>query len=230
MVAGLRNVAKELAQGVADGLGIELPEALPKLVKRSPKPEVRTSAALSLLARPGQTGILTRRIAILVADGVAGRSVMAVHQALADQGAVPRIVGTKLGQVSSADSDPIEVEVSMETGPSVLYDALVLPDGEEGVTALSQSGHAMEFLKDQYRHCKPILVLGAGNALLEIAGIAALLSPGKTDGGILRFDGVDTDAALEAFAQAIMKHRIFERETDSPINLAIATRPSGQLP
>ncbi len=142
---------------------------------------------------------------------------MAVHQALADQGAVPRIVGTKLGQVSSADSDPIEVEISMETGPSVLYDALVLPDGEEGVTALSQSGHAMEFLKDQYRHCKPILVLGAGNALLEIAGTAALLSPGETDGGILRFDGVDTDAALEAFAQAIMKHRIFERETDPPL-------------
>ncbi len=40
MVAGLRNVAKELAQGVADGLGIELPEALPKLVKRSPSPKL----------------------------------------------------------------------------------------------------------------------------------------------------------------------------------------------
>ncbi|HEX5765154.1 MAG TPA: catalase [Woeseiaceae bacterium] len=217
MVAGLRNVAEELAQGIADGLGIELPAALPKLIKRSPKPEIRTSAALSLLARPGQTGILTRRIAILVADGVAGRGVIALHHALAEQGAVPRFVGIKLGQVSSADSDPIEVEISMETGASVLYDALVLPDGEQGVTALSQSGHAMEFLKDQYRHCKPILALGVGNALLERAGIPDSLPSGENDGGILRFAGVDADAAFKDFAQAIMKHRNFERETDPPL-------------
>ena len=30
-----------------------------------------------------------------------------------------------------------------------------------------QSGHAMEFLKDQYRHCKTILLIGAAAALLD---------------------------------------------------------------
>ena len=30
----------------------------------------------------------------------------------------------------------------------------------------SSSGHALEFLKDQYRHCKPILLMGAAQTLL----------------------------------------------------------------
>lgn len=217
MVAGLRNVAEELAQAVADGLGMQLPEALPKAIERAARPEVKSSPALSLFARPGETGILTRRIAILVADGINGQGAIALHQALSARGAVPRFVGIKLGQVASANGDPIEVEISMEAGPSVLYDALVLPDGEAGVRALSQSGHAMEFLKDQYRHCKPILVLGAATSLLDKAGIPAALPSGQADAGVLRVDGDDIDAALESFAEAIIKHRHFERETDPPL-------------
>lgn len=215
MVAGLRNVAEELAQGVADGLGMTLPEPLPKAINRSPRPEVKSSGALSLFARPGQETVMTRRIAIFVADGIDGRGAMKLHDTLAEQGAVPRFVGIKLGQVESK-GEPIDVEISMETGPSVLYDALVLPDGKTGVEALSQSGHAMEFLKDQYRHCKPILVLGAASSLLDRAGIPTALPSGEADPGILRFDGKNLDAALESFVEAIIRHRHFERETDPP--------------
>ena len=50
-------------QAVADGIGlIDLPEPLPKALKRAPKPETTRSDALSLLARPGTEGIKTRRI------------------------------------------------------------------------------------------------------------------------------------------------------------------------
>jgi catalase len=217
MVAGLRNVAEELAQAVADGLGLDLPEPLPRAIQRVPRAEVKASSALSLFARPGETGILTRRVAILVADGIDGQSVAALHQALGGQGAVPRFVGIKLGPVAPAAGDPIDVEISMETGPSVLYDALVLPDGEAGVEALSRSGHALEFLKDQYRHCKPILVMGAAQALLDQAGITGELPAGGADPGILRFDAGAFDAAFAAFVDAIIKHRHFERETDPPL-------------
>jgi len=130
---------------------------------------------------------------------------------------VPRFVGVQLGQVQNQSGDPIEVEISMEAGPSVLYDALVLPDGDAGVDALSRSGHAMEFLKDQYRHCKPILVLGAAVSLLDKAGIPSALPSGDPDAGLLRFPGGDVDGAFEAFAAAIIKHRHFARETDPPL-------------
>ena len=218
MVAGLLNVAKELAEAVADGLGMTtLPDALPKALERTPKPEVQSSASLSLFARPGEEGIKTRHIALLVVDGVDSAPLTALHAGLTEQGAVPRFVGIKLGQVKAASGDPIEVEVSMETAPSVTWDALVLPDGEAAVEALSKSGHALEFLKDQYRHCKTILVLGAAASMLDEAGIPAALPSGEADPGLLQMSSDDIDAALEAFIDAIAKHRHFERETDPPV-------------
>jgi catalase len=212
----LRNVAEELAQAVADGLGMDLPEPLPRALGSTPAPEVDESPALSLMSRPGETGIQTRRIAILVADGVSGSGIVDLHQQLAAQGAVPHFVGIQLGAITTLEDETIEVEIPMEAGPAVLYDALVLPDGQEGIAALVQSGHAMEFVKDQYRHCKPILVLGAAKALLVKAGIPEHLPSGEADSGLLYFDVKKNGAAVTAFVEAITRHRHYERETDPP--------------
>ncbi|MGV3593492.1 MAG: catalase [Gammaproteobacteria bacterium] len=218
MVAGLRNVAEELAQGVADGLGMELPDPLPRAIPRTPKPEVTTSPPLSLLVRPGEVGIQARRIAILVADGIEGASAVRLHNLLAAQGAVPRFVGIKLGSVTCDDDAAIEAEVSMEATPSVLYDALVLPGGGAGTRNLLRSGHAIECVKDAYRHCKSILVLGTSSALLAEAGIPPALPDGSDDPGLLQFDeGTDIETAAAEFTQAIARHRHFERETDPPL-------------
>ena len=217
VVAQLRNVSAELAQSVADGLGMEtLPEALPTVLKRAPKPEVLSSKSLSLLARPGQDGIKTRHIALIVANGVDGEAALMLHRQLADQGGVPRFVGVKLGRVQSEIGDPIEVEVSMETAPAVVWDAMAIVDGGRSIDELSNSGHAMEFLKDQYRHCKPILLMGKAERLVAKAGIPPTLPSGKPDPGLLMFGADDFDAALKAFVGALSKHRQFERETDPP--------------
>jgi catalase len=217
MVAGLRNVDEEFAGRVADGLGIELPPPLPKVIERTPRPEVKTSKALSLLARPGVTGIATRRIAILVAEGIDDASVTELHRLLAERGAVPRFVGVRLGKIEGATGNAIDVEISLETSPAVLYDALILPDGDAGVAALGESGQALEFIKDQYRHCKPILVLGAAQTLLEAVNIPLTLPDGTADTGLLQFAARDSAAASEAFSAAIAQHRHFARETDPPL-------------
>jgi catalase len=217
VVAQLRNVAEDLAQAVADGLGIStLPDPLPKTLKRAAKPEVQRSNALSLYARPGRQGIKTRRVAMLVADGVDGEAALAMHEALAAEGAAPRFVGIKLGQVQGAGGTPLEIEVSMEAAPSVLWDAMLVPEGERAVAALLNSGHAIEFLKDQYRHCKPILLMGSAAALLEKAGIPAASQSRRVDAGLLKFDAGQTDLAVPALIEALKKHRHFERETDPP--------------
>ena len=215
MVAGLRNVAEELAQAVADGLGMELPDALPRVVARPPKAEVAASPALSLFTRPGRQSIATRRIAILVADGVDGAGATALHEALAAQGAVPRFVGVKLGKVQAAGGSTLDVEISMETAPAPVWDAMAVPDGDASAAALSASGHAKEFLKDQYRHCKPILLLGAAAALLDAAGVPPTLPDGGADEALL-VGGEDAGAAVQAFAEAIARHRNFARDTDPP--------------
>jgi catalase len=99
----------------------------------------------------------------------------------------------------------------------VLFDALVLPDGAAGVNALTAVGHAVEFVKDQYRHCKTILALGGGQELLAKAQIPSALPSGEEDSGLLRFDSAAVEDAAKAFAAAIARHRHFARQTDPPL-------------
>jgi catalase len=140
-----------------------------------------------------------------------------LHAKLLEEGAVPRFVGVKLGQVKSEKGDPLDVEVTMETAPAVLWDALVLPDGRAAAEALMRSGHVIEFIKDQYRHCKPILVVGSSRSLVEWANLPAKLRSGKPDPGLLLAGKEDSSESIAAFIQAIASHRSFERETDPPI-------------
>ena len=80
---------------------------------------------------------------------------------------------------------------------------------------LPQTGGLLEFVKDQYRHCKPLLVLGAGDGLLEKARIPRALSSGKPDPGLLIASPSAGDM-VDTFVQAVARHRHFEREADPP--------------
>ena len=151
---------------------------------------------------------------MLVADGCDGTTLVGLADRLTNEGAVPRFVATTLGSVQPAEGEAIEVDVSLEAAPAVLYDALVLPDGAAAVEALRADGRTLEFIKDQYRHCKPILVFGASDQLLEAAGIDAALPSGQPDPGLLVASDLGT--AGDDFIAAIAKHRHFARETDPP--------------
>jgi catalase len=215
MVSGLLNVARELAEPVAAGLGIrELPAPMPKVMSKDVTPEVSVSPALSLFARPGDGSIRTRRVAIVVADGCDGDAVTAIADRLTAEGAVPRFVSTSLGSLQPSTGDAIEIDVSLEAMPAVLYDALVLPSGADAVTALRQDGRTLEFIKDQYRHCKPILALGESTQLLQACGIEQKLPNGQADSGVLIAS--DAVSAADDFVAAMAKHRHFARETDPP--------------
>jgi catalase len=214
MVAGLRNVDARLAEAVAAGLGIDpLPDPLPKVMAKDVTPEVSRSEALSLFARPGAGGVRARRVAFLVADGVNGDALRLLSEELLARGAVPRFIGPRLGTVTSSAGDPLSVDAPVDASPSVLFDAVVVPSGDLG--KLAADGRMLEFLKDQYRHCKPILVLGNGTELFDRGGIPKTLPDGTPDPGIVVGEPVDNSVA-EAFLDAIGAHRHFARETDPP--------------
>lgn len=215
MVAGLANVSADLASRVAEGLGLEMPEPLPRALPQPPEPEVTQSPPLSLMARPGAGGIRTRKVAILVANGVAGAGVQALQQGLLDQGAVPRLVGLRLGTVRTAEGETLEADASLENSPAVLFDAVVLPDGEQAVETLGNSGQVAEFIQNQYRHCKTLMALGAGRMLLEAQGIDGLLPDGDDDPGVLL--SPTAQDGLAGFVAAMERHRHYERETDPPL-------------
>jgi len=214
MLASLRNASEDLAMQVAQGLNMALPDPMPLALRDAPEPEVRTSPALSLLGRPGDGSIAGRKVVILVADGVVGQSAQDVHAALFAQGAVPRFAAPRIGVVATVDGVEIAADVSLENEPGFLFDALVVSDGEAGIAALTRDAHVFEFVRDQFRHCKPMLVLGAGVALLHAAGLGPALGPGEVAPGL--FVETSTPAGIEAFIGGLAAHRHFERETDPP--------------
>ena len=114
----LANVDAQLVARVAEGLGMEVPAPQPRATD-APVPDYAPSPALSLLARPGQTGVRTRRVAILVAPGVDAGQVGELYAGLLADGAVPRVVGAMLGKVKPVKGKALDVEISLEAGPSI---------------------------------------------------------------------------------------------------------------
>lgn len=212
MVSSLRNVSDELAQAVADQLGMTaLPDPMPRATPKPPRPEVEASPALSLTARPGDGGVATRKVAILVAQGVDGDAVSAVAQALIKAGVVVRLVGQRIGPLQAEDGSALDADASLDNHPSGLFDGAVVPGGAAAVTRLQADGRALEFLRDAFRHGKTLLGLGQGAQVFGAAGIA----PDEGDGGLLMGGGAPAKSAA-AFIAALAKHRHPERETTPP--------------
>ena len=217
MVSSLVNVSAELAATVAAGLGIAVPPAMPKALEPLAKPEVTTSAALSLTALPGDGGIRTRSVAILVADGVDGKSIVAVQAALLAAGAQVHLIAPRLGPVKPINGKPFEATGTLENSPPVLFDGLVLPDGAGGVKALGALIEVMDFISNQHRHGKTILALGASNALIERAGASATLANGDADPGMVMGAAAKADRAAADFIAALGRHRHPEREAGATL-------------
>jgi len=99
---------------------------------------------------------------------------------------------------------PVEPHHPIDTASTVTEDAASPKVG---------LGQAVDFVKDQYRHCKTILVLGVDSALVARAMLPSGLPDGSADPGFL----VSTSGkAAPAFIAALARHRHFERETDPP--------------
>jgi catalase len=203
-VSMLRNVSDELARRVADGLGIALPPPMPR-VFTPPRVELTASPALSLAHRPGDGSIRGRKVAILGASGVDADSVSRAQAALSRAGAVVRVLAARLGSLDTVNGNGLDPDATLETMPSVLFDAVVVPDGAAGADQLIRLGQVREFLMDQYRHCKPILMLGTGERVVEAAGVP---TSDASDWAIVR----DVNALIGAMG----KHRNWDRATDPP--------------
>ena len=107
--------------------------------------------------------------------------------------------------------DEIEVESSLEAMPSVLWDAVVVPGGDAALSGLCASAQVIDFLKEQYRHCKPMRMLGGGATLLQAAGVPVQLASRVADPGLVVAD-TESGTRLPAFLTAVARHRHCERE------------------
>ncbi|MGZ5270942.1 MAG: catalase [Ramlibacter sp.] len=217
VVSMLRNVNEDLATRLAQDLGMAaVPDAMPLAIDVVAAPEVTVSNALSLLARPGDGSLKGRKVAVIVAPGIEADSVLQVQEALEAEGAVARLMGPRIGPVAAADGTVLDADVSLENEPGFLFDALVLPDGIAGVNLLVENGRVLEHLKDQHRHCKPILVLGESTKLLTAGNVNATLADGGEDEALVVVGCDEATDGIARFLAAMRRHRNFSRETDPP--------------
>jgi catalase len=230
MIGLLDAVSGELARRVADGFGLAgIPRVAPPVNHHVPAgadpkafqplagpKSVQRSKALSMADTVKDT-IRSRRISILVADGVDAESLRIVRATLLAERALPVLVAPRLGPLLDSNGNSHWVEFSLLTGSSVLFDAVYVPGGS-GVDALVEERDAVDWIYEAYRHCKPIAASGEGVELL--AHCPGVPVPGRsTANGRSRASGagllVSAEAASDefagAFVAAIARHRFWER-------------------
>ncbi|MET9293166.1 catalase [Streptomyces sp. NPDC003077] len=213
VVEQLTLVDQTLAVEVAKGVGVPEP---PARSEGTPRPA--PSPALSFETNKGDGSIATRQIAVLVSDGVDSAQASAVREALTAQGAVVEMIAPQDGTITDADGSPFEVDRALPTVASVLYDAVLLPEGGLDSGDPLSDDTALRFVRGCYRHGKAIGALGT-----SVDKLATLLPtmgatggedsrPGDEPGVVTDLgQGPVSESFTRAFAEAVGAHRHWHR-------------------
>jgi catalase len=217
VVDNLAHVDAKLARKVAEPLGITVPDAKAAAGRagfrdKRGKLPLESSAALSMDGSSTGNGnghpIATRRVAVLVANGVEVGALRVIQQALQDAGATSRIVSDHLGFVATSSGQQLAVDHTIATMPSVMFDAVLVPGGAASAQVLSRNGDAVHFVLEAYKHCKAICVIGEGAQLLRTLGVGAGEGGPALPGVVVGRNDPPARAQLaQEFIAAIARHR-----------------------
>jgi catalase len=217
VVDNLAHVDAKLARKVAEPLGIAVPDAKAAAGRAGfrdvrTKLPVETSPALSMECTGGGAGIATRRIAVLVANGVEIGALKVIQQALHEAGATSRVVAGHLGFVATSSGQQLAVDHTFANMPSVMFDAVLVPGGALSAQALASSGDAVHFVLEAYKHCKTLCVIGEGAQLLRALGPGAGEGAPPLPGVVIgKNDPPARSQLAQEFIAAVARHRHWTR-------------------
>ncbi len=218
MLGILTQIDKDLANKVAAGLGlVAKPPVAPMNHSfgadenpknhqpiKGVKPPVERSEALSM-ENTAKNTIVSRKIAILAADGVDDASLNNMLKLLDAKGAMVKIVAPRLGFLKTAGGAAVKIDESFMTAASVMFDAVFVPGGKKSVDALVTEAAAHHFVNEAYKHCKAI---GAGGEGIELLQVSYIDLEKEDEGVVLESNG----SFGKQFVNAIAQHRFWERE------------------
>ena len=233
MLGLLAKVDKALAAAVAYALGLhvqdipmeELNNSVPadaNIEDYTPiqkEGSIAISAPLSM-ANTVKDTISTRKIAILAADGVSGKALSNVKDALVAKGAIVHIIAPKLGEIISEEDQKIQVDESFLTAASVLYDAVYLTGGTNSSATLEADANAVHFLNEAFKHCKAIAADESAMQVLEATYFYKKLPADYTEETVLKEGILVTDTVskiMTLFERMIAAHRFWDREVPRKI-------------
>lgn len=215
MLYVIKQIDKDLALKVADGLGMKIPSKIDQPINQAigadanveehqptPKKEyLKKSAALSL-THLNSDSIATRKIAFLVGDGFNGAQVKKMKEALVSKNAVVHLVAPHGGTVKCDQGKEHPVDAALLTTESVLYDALYIPGSAKSIEALVKAPKSVKFVNETLKHCKALAAEEDTFKLLDKTAISMF----------------DKDAAIligktpKDFIKQIAAHRNWDRQ------------------
>ena len=204
VVDQLAHIDVQLAQSVADNLGITLTDEQRNLAPPKEVNGVKKDPSLSLYAVPGGS-IKGRVVAILLNDKTRASDVLGIMQALKTQGVHAKLLYSRMGEVTADDGSVLPVAATFAGAPSLTADAVIVPGGD--LASLLTNGDAVYYLLEAYKHLKPIALSGDARqfkAQLKVAD--------QGEDGIVEGDNVD-DAFMTKLFDLLAAHRVWSRSS-----------------
>ena len=203
------NVSLDLAMQIAEKMGCR-PPAPPtaKIIPMAPSP------AVSQANQPSSAR--TRKVAILIENGVCAQSLQAMITALGAAGVVYETVAATQSPVQTKGGAPVTPDKDFTTTSPLFYDGVLAPGGDH-IPALISHYAARSFINEQFHHAKTIGATDEGVNLLratDCAGVLPAASPGApaVQSGIVTGEGLpDKQAFCTEFISALARHRHWER-------------------
>jgi len=188
MIGNLLNVDKDLAQRVADGLGMDLPAINP--AAREPV-DLDPSPALSIQKNMLET-VDGRKIGILIADGSDATALKKLKDAIVKAGAVPFVVAPKIGNTKLSDGKTVKADGQLAGSPSQIFDAVAVLLSKDGADLLVNEAAAIQWIMDAFGHLKAI---GHSEEALPMLKKAAV----EIGAGVVPLDASFLEAASQRF-------------------------------
>lgn len=204
VVDQLARIDIQLAQSVADNLGITLTDEQRNIAPPKEVNGVKKDPSLSLYAVPGGS-IKGRVVAILLNDKTRASDVLGIMQALKTQGVHAKLLYSRMGEVTADDGSVLPVAATFAGAPSLTVDAVIVPGGD--IDSLLTNGDAVYYLLEAYKHLKPIALSRDARrfkAQLKVAD--------QGEDGIVEGDNVD-DAFMTKLFDLLAAHRVWSRSS-----------------
>lgn len=193
----LANIDLDLARQVGANLGIEVPDLSLDFKPQS----VEKSAKLSMLAFP-PADIQGRKIAVLIHNLVKSDALETIKNWAVKEGAIVHLLAPSLAPVKDHQDKVIVADGMQMAEPSIAYDAVIIPDGDNLNTVI-QDGVTRHYILEAYKHLKPVVFLGNKSDLLEPLNLVA-------DEGTLIED--EFKHISEKLKNLLKAHRVWSRE------------------
>ncbi|WP_395683268.1 catalase [Dokdonella sp.] len=169
IVGHLRHIDGDLAQRVADGLGLDaLPPAPPAAVKAK---DMAKSPALQIIGKMKDT-LEGRCVGILMDDGSDAATIKALRTAAEAAGARVKLVAPKVGGAKLSDGRKRAADGQLAGTPSMVFDAVALVLSDDAGKRLANEAAAVDFVRDAFGHLKAIAADDGAQKVLKAAGVA----------------------------------------------------------